>query len=156
MGDEAAQSFEKRLSKAKMFPFITDRSDVECYFLNANHLHTLNPTVAAERIQQLIDQATQETASKSIEAIINQRTSQAFKERQNGGSQPNHGAISTKAHEDYSSDQQALRRGKHVLGRVIALLQQEMQSNPRIFEPTQYLHLDRLKAIADAIWAEGQ
>jgi energy-coupling factor transporter ATP-binding protein EcfA2 len=152
MTDEAADSFNERLAKAKIFPFITNASDVESYFLNCDHLHALNPTVPSVRIEELIDQATQETATRSIEAIINQRTAQAFKDRQNGGPHINHGAISTMAHYDYSVDPATLRRGKYVLGRTIALLQQELQANPRIYEPTEHLKLGRLEQVANTIW----
>jgi hypothetical protein len=37
---------------------------------SADHLHALNPPIPGPRIQQLIDQATQETANQSIEAIV--------------------------------------------------------------------------------------
>ena len=90
-------------------------------------------------------------ATKSVEAIIDQRTVQAFKNRQNGV-QVNHGAISTQANADYATNPAVMRRGKPVLGRLIALLQQEIQANPRIYEPTEFLKLPRLQAIADAIW----
>src|SRR5437016_4586460 len=44
---------------------------------------------------KLSGQATQEMATKSVEAIINQRTTQAFKDRQNGV-QVNHGPYQPK------------------------------------------------------------
>ncbi|WP_316232253.1 AAA family ATPase [Bradyrhizobium sp. SZCCHNR1051] len=151
MGDAETQRFDQRLTAAQIYPFVTDGSDVESYFINAAHLHSLNPAASQERIQQLIDQATLEMASKSVEAIINQRTTQAFKDRQNGV-QVNHGAISTQANADYAASPTLMRRGKPVLGRLTALLQQEIQANPRIYEPTEFLKLPRLQAIAGAIW----
>ena len=151
-----AQAFNDRLTAGGMHPFITDGSDVESYFLSAPHLHALNPAVAAQRIQELIDQATADVAAKSIEALINQRTLEAFKAKNNGGPQVNHGQLSVQAHEDYIAHPLTFRRGKDVLGRLIALLQQELGGNPRIYEPTEHLKLQGLSVIANAIWPVAQ
>jgi predicted ATPase len=152
MNDVEVDRFDERLTAVQLYPFVTDGSDIEGYFLNAAHLHSLNPSATIARIQGLIDQATGDTATKSIEAIINQRTTTAFKDRVNGGGNVNHGAISTAAHADYAADPAGLRRGKSVLGRLIALLQQELQANPRIFEPSEHLTFPRLSAISSEIW----
>lgn len=151
-----AQAFSDRLTAGGMHPFITDGSDVESYFHNAPHLHALNPAVAAQRIQELIDQATVDVTVKSIEALINQRTIEAFKARNNGGAQVNHGQLSIQAHEDYNADPLTFRRGKQVLGRLIALLQEELGANPRMYEPTEHLKLQRLSAMANTIWPAAQ
>ncbi|WP_084802025.1 AAA family ATPase [Bradyrhizobium sp. Ec3.3] len=111
-----------------------------------------NPSVSVERIQRLIDQATDETTDKSIEAIVNQRTTEAFRKRQAGGEPPNHGAIAIKAKNDYSSDPSKLRRGKIALGRLVALLQQELGANPRIFFPSEHLRSQKLTDVAGTIW----
>jgi hypothetical protein len=108
--------------------------------------------VPVERIRELVTQAMTETANGSVEAIINQRTTEAFRERRDGGAAPNHGAIAIQAQEDYTADPVAMRRGKVVLGRLIALLQQELGANPRIFFPSTHLRCDALRTIAAQIW----
>jgi hypothetical protein len=117
-------------------------------------LRALNPGVTIERIQELIDQATAETADKSVEAIVNQRTMEAFKARQTGGAPPNHGAIAVQAKNDYDSDPSRYRRGKSTLGRLQALLQQELGSNPRVFFPSEHLRTDKLSGTAASIWQD--
>ena len=112
----------------------------------------MNPSVTIERVQELIDQATAETADKSVEAIVNQRTMEAFRTRQAGGPAPNHGAIAVQARNDYNSDPSQYRRGKVTLGRLQALLQQELGSNPRVFFPSEHLRTDKLSGIAASIW----
>ena len=153
MGDDEASRFEMRLSADNIIALLTAQSDIESYFISADHLHALNPIATAARIQQLIDQATQETANQSVEAIVNLRTQEAFKLRQAGGSQPNHGAIAVKAQSDYAADPTTYRRGKIVLGRLISLLQQELGANPRIYFPSEHLKHQGIASIAASIWS---
>lgn len=148
----AAESFSRRLERAGVVPFLTELNDVETCFLNPEHIHALNPTVTLERIRELLHQATAETADKSVEAIVNQRTAEAFRERREGGAQPNHGAIAVQAQTDYAANPAGLRRGKAVIGRLQALLQQELGTNPRIFSPSVHLRSDALETVARDIW----
>jgi energy-coupling factor transporter ATP-binding protein EcfA2 len=155
MSDNAARTFSERIANANVTPFLTAFNDIEAYFINAQHLHAMNPAIPIERIEELIAQATTETADKSVAAIVNQRTAEAFKLRQEGGGQPNHGEIAVRGQADYAADPTTMRRGKEVLGRLQALLQQELGSNPRIFHPSQHLRSQLISDIASAIWAEG-
>jgi len=153
--DDAMASFATSLSSVGVEPLITAGNDIESYYLNPEHLHFLNPSIAVTRIQELIQQATVETETKSVEAIVNQRTAEAFRNRQAGG-QINHGEIATTALADYSANTAAMRRGDVVLGRLQALLQQELGSNPRIFSLSGHLHSADLEAIAQRIWTEEE
>jgi hypothetical protein len=152
MSQEASMGFEMRLNGSNIKPLLTDSNDVESYFVSAAHLHALNPMITVERIQELIEQATAKTEEKSIAAVVNSRTEEAFKKRQPGNPPPNHGEIAVKAHTDYTASPGTYRRGKIVLGRLIALLQQEIGQNPRVFFPSPHLRSKRITAIARAIW----
>jgi hypothetical protein len=151
MSGDSVTSFERRLIEADVIPLVTDGSDVESYFISANHLHALNPMLSVDRIQALIDQATEDTSDKTIAAIVNLRTEEAFKKRL-AGQAPNHGQIAVQAQADYASNPAQYRRGKIVLGRLTALLQQEIGQNPRIFFPSQHLEHARLTEMAHKIW----
>ena len=148
----AADSFVEKLRQAGVSPFLTEQNDIESYFLNAEHLHALNPAVSVPRIEELLRQATEETAAKSVAAIVNQRTAEAFKERRDGGGALNHGAIAVQAQADYAAHPANLRRGKEVLGRLLALLQQELGTNPRIYFTSQHLQSEALRALGHNIW----
>lgn len=152
----SAEGFNQQLLRFGVSPFLTQFSDIEGYFINAEHLHMLNTDVSAARIQELIDQATAASVNDSIAAIVNQRTAQAFRERRDGGAPPDHGAIAVQAQQDYLSDPAAMRRGKAVLPRLQGLLQQELRNNPRIFFPSEYLRSDGLRAISERIWPEEE
>jgi energy-coupling factor transporter ATP-binding protein EcfA2 len=150
----ATTAFTDALNGVGVVSLITQGNDIESYFLNPEHLHSLNPGVEVVRIQELITQATTETENKSVEAIVNQRTAEAFRNRQGGGGQINHGEIATSALADYRANTASLRRGKVVLGRLLALLQQELGANPRIFFPSEHLRSAELEALAERIWPE--
>jgi AAA domain, putative AbiEii toxin, Type IV TA system/AAA ATPase domain len=152
MSQNDADNFDQKLNDAGVTPFLTELNDIESYFLNAEHLHALNPSVPLERIRELLTTATEETAGKSVAAIVNQRTAEAFRARQNGGTQPNHGAIAVQAQTDYAANPAGLRRGKEVIGRLQALLQQELRATPRIYLPTNHLQSGALGALALNIW----
>jgi energy-coupling factor transporter ATP-binding protein EcfA2 len=154
--EDAVHAFEERLEQAGVASFVTDSNDIESYFLNAEHLHSLNPGVTVERIRELLTQATEETRNQSVEAIVNQRTIEAFRQRRDGGPAPNHGAIAVQAQTDYAANPDLQRRGKVVLGRVQALLQQELGMNPRVFFPSVHLRSDALAGIARQIWPPQQ
>ena len=154
LSPDACAAFEQRLTAANIYPFLSEGSDIEAYFVYAPHLHALNPAVTEARIQQLIDQATIETAEKSIEAIVNQRTAEAFRNRQAGGPAVNHGAIAVQAQADFNANREGYRRGKVVLGRLTALLQQELHANPRIMEPTAHLQFNLLGHISSEVWPD--
>lgn len=155
MSKEMSDKFEQRLQEVNIQSLLTDLSDVEGYFLNAEHLHALNPGVSVERINELIAQATAETRDRSVESIINQRTQEAFRVRQEGGGGPNHGLIGVRAAADYDEDPATYRRGKFVLRRLHALLQTELGSNPRIYIPSDQLRVESIAEIAMRIWPKA-
>jgi energy-coupling factor transporter ATP-binding protein EcfA2 len=156
MSDTEAGSFSQRLQQVNVTPMLTEGNDIESYFLNAEHLHILNPSIAVTQIQELIDQATRETADKSFEAIVNQRTIQAFRLRQQGGDQPNHGQLAINARNDYDGNPATMRRGDIVLPRLISLLQQELGNNPRVFHPTPHLRREQIAVFSRQIWPQEQ
>lgn len=151
MDADAAEKIEEGLKKIDAHPFITASSDVEGYFLQAAHIAELNPTITHERAQQLIDQATEATQAKSIEALINIRTEAAIRNR-NGGPPHNAGELAAKALADYASDPAKWRRGKRVLSVLRSLLNQELKAHPIILKATKHLAVPELQAIRETIW----
>lgn len=146
------ERFAARLRNVGVDAFVTVVSDVEGHFINAAHLNALNPGVTVERIEELIDQAIVDTREQSVEAIINLRTEEAFRRRAQGEGPPNHGAIATQAIADFDANPRQLARGKIAIGRLSALLQQELSANPRIFLPSVHLASPSLQQIANAVW----
>jgi hypothetical protein len=154
MDDVHAKRFEDDILALDAKPFLTEFSDVESYFLNAEHLAQINPPISINRAQELIDEATSSTRVKSIESLINIRTESAIRERK-GGVAHNPGALAMKANVDYDEDPVKWRRGKIVLKSVVALLQGELKKNPNILQATQHLRTPALEAIRSFVWPNG-
>jgi hypothetical protein len=153
MSADEANRFKERLGQEGIAPLLTTDNDIESHFISVAHLNALNPALSEAQIQQLIDQATAETSQQSIAAIVNLRTQEAFKFRQAGGPTPDHGAIAVQAQADYATNPAVYRRGKVVLGRLVALLQQELKANPRVYSPSPHLKRPEAASLAAAIWA---
>lgn len=149
LSDDDVQAFEQALGNHDITAFVTEGSDVEGYYVNADHLHHCNPGVSHERIQELLDQAIADKKDKSIEAIVNLRTEEAFRKRNKGGDGPNHGQIAVTASADYDATAQAMMRGKLVLKRIKALIQEEQGANAVVLMSTPHLSVPQLANIAN-------
>ena len=147
--------FEQAIVAIDARPFLTRLNDVESYFLNAQHLAHLNPGLTAERAQAVIEAATLETETKSIEQLINVRMDQAQKDR-NGGPPPNAGQLATAARNDYLGDPSTYRRGKLVLKRVTHVLRGELGRAPVVLMQSPHLVDESLTAIRNFIWPPEQ
>jgi energy-coupling factor transporter ATP-binding protein EcfA2 len=151
MSDDAATKFNAQITGIGALSFLTSNSDVENYFLNAEHLSALNQGLTVDRAREIIQQATDASKQKSIELLINNRTEAAIRGR-NGGPPHNAGELATKANVDYVTSPEQWRRGKIVLKAVKSLLQQELKRNPVILAETPHLILIELVRMRDLIW----
>ncbi len=148
--NDDVERFETRLGAEQLIPFVTSSNDVECYFLNAQHISALNPAITVRRAEQLIDQAVADTADVSFGAIVNLRTQAAFRNRIGGQGPPDNGAIAIAARTDQAADARRMARGKSTVGRLIALLQQELGARPRVYHPSAHLRDANIQALAAA------
>lgn len=145
LADDPATKFNTVLRAAGLHPFLTELNDVESYFINAAHLHHVNPVDEA-RVQAIIDEATTECRDESL------RTAGEFQKLRGSGKTPDHGQIALDAARDYDANPAHLRRGDIVIGRVTAKLQAEMKANPRVFVVSPHLNCPLLKQIASQTW----
>ena len=151
MNDAVATKFEKDLTSINVHSFLTEWSDVEGYFINADHIAELNTSITRERVQELIDIATAKTKDKSIKALINIRTEAAVRAR-NGGNPHNAGDLAAEAYADYEADPIKWRRGKIVLNELKALLHRELKEHAILFDKSDHLKLPALESIRLIIW----
>lgn len=151
MTDETAAKIEQALATINAQPFITHFSDVEGYFLNAQHIAALNPQITPERVQELIDTATTVTREKSVKALINIRTEDAIRNR-NGGPAHNAGDLATRALAEYDADPEKWRRGKIVLNELRSLLHKELKGHAVLLEKSAHLKAPELEAIRLVTW----
>jgi len=152
MSSERASDFEDSVRNAGLHPYITVFSDIEGYFVNAEHLSHVNPPLTPERVRELIQEAIQESKDEVLAAIINLRIADEYQRLRGSGRQPDQGRIAVDAGRDYDANPGSLLRGKIVLRRLALKLQGELRANPKIFVPSPYLRCDGLTSVAAAIW----
>ena len=150
--EDRSKKFKEKLESVELAAFLTEPNDIEGYFLNAEHLNFLNPKVSVIEAQKIIDDCVAATKSKSLEAMVNLRTEQAFRERSSSGKAPDHGKIATEALADYDKNPKKFCRGDIVIGQVSAELQKTLGENPTIFEPSQFLKSAILTEVSKKIW----
>jgi energy-coupling factor transporter ATP-binding protein EcfA2 len=147
LGNAEVGTFIQALNAHDITAFVTDGSDIEAYYVNAAHLHHCNPGVPLQRVQELIETARNDTKDKSIEAIVNLRTQEAFRKRNQGGNAPNHGQIAVSAPADYNANPALMMRGKLVLNRMKALIQAEQGANAVVLVTTPHIAVQALHDI---------
>jgi hypothetical protein len=152
MADEEIGRFVDRLKEKDIIPFVTEGNDIEGYFTRPSHLAAANPAITEARAQELLDQAIRDTDEESIKAIVNLRTEQAFRTRNRGGAAPDHGQIAIDAMSQYNALPTTMFRGDLVLGRLTALLQQELGRNPDVTRITPKIDIPELRAIKREVW----
>jgi energy-coupling factor transporter ATP-binding protein EcfA2 len=155
MPDEKVNEIQKKLSLEGMELFATEPSDIEGYFINAEHLHYLNSAIDLSRIVELIDEATKECEAESMTSLVNQRVAAANAAKKSAKEQVNHGLIAVESGNDYRADPANYRRGKIVIKKLASLMQSEMKSNPRIFFPSSFLKSEALSSLAGSIWGSS-
>jgi hypothetical protein len=153
LAQQRVDNFVSRLKDAGIFPFVTRYSDIEGYFLNAAHLSSVVPGMAADRAKALIQQATSDRKRESIKAIVNQTTTHALWQRNRGGPQVNHGELAAKAMEEYDSDPNLMRRGDVVLPRVKELVQSEVRTNLNVCRSSEHLKDADVASLYEAVFS---
>lgn len=151
MADESALKFETEIKSIGAFPFLTEHSDAEGYFINAEHLAHLNSGLSVVRAQELIDEATEKAKEKSLKTLTNIRFEVAQRERK-VGKMPDVFEIADTARKDYEANPAKWRRGKPVLNLLKQLIHQELGKTANIIEPSPYIVIPDLQKISAAIW----
>lgn len=144
-------TYVERLHAEGVEALITVGTDIESYFLDCEHLATIAPPLAVARIAEPVAEATAATQEASISRLINSRVKAAQRKRnKEGGDEPNYGQLAAAAQVDYLGDPPRYRYGKTVLGRTVALLQQELGHNVQVAQDSVHLRVNSIAALAAA------
>jgi predicted ATPase len=152
MEQQASEKFVSELELIDAIPFLTPLSDVEGYFINADHISAINPDISLERARELVDLATSNTREKSIAALINIRTESALRRRNSGEPAHDPGKLAAQAYADYDAAPQQWRRGKIVLNELKSLLHRESKGKYSLLKSSEHLACPRLQQIKSKLW----
>lgn len=143
--DEEAKSWHESIRNLKVESFLTVGVDIESHFLNPEHLAILNHT-SAEEMRQLIDTATTECDSESLEKYANGRADIIKKKGEFG--KINIGQIAVDGPKQLKSDPKRYRHAKTVVKKLRGLFRESTKLNLRIFEASTAIGDQTLNTIA--------
>lgn len=129
LSDDEVATYESGLSKAGLFPFVTQGTDVESHFLNLDYLARKYPEIKREDLEALRGeaQAAVNDASKTI--MINARNEAANRARNRGEVVPSAAEMMLKAQEDHDTNPDRFTHGKKWLKKFNALVQERHRLN---------------------------
>jgi hypothetical protein len=156
LSDGSIEKYRQSLARHDIHAFVTDYSDIEGYYLNAAHLSALNPELTGGRAAELIQQVVDACKDLSFSSIVTQRQQEANRRRAEGDGQFNPGDLAAEALRDYMANPAQMARGKVCLGRLRALIQQELGRNPTVIRSSEHLAVPELQQIAQALWQDAR
>ncbi|MBK9246092.1 MAG: AAA family ATPase [Burkholderiales bacterium] len=148
--DEVA-TFSQRLKESGLHALVTQGTDIESHLLRPDHLATVAQPLSVERLTEIVAQATELARATSIEKFTNSQVAAAQRHRnRTGGGEINYGQIAADAQAKYAANPERFRHGKTVLGRVVALIQQELGHNVQVVQESNCLQIPWLCDLAKA------
>lgn len=130
------------------YKFITDGTDIESHFLNAQHINYLHPEIDLDRAEELIRTARDNVKEESKRIYINVLCDKSMKE----GRSHNGGENAQLAETNLNRDLIRYSHGKKVLGNLKSLLQQELRHNIDISSPSDFIAPNVFKEIKQELW----
>jgi ABC-type branched-subunit amino acid transport system ATPase component len=152
LDDAEVEAFKVRMTQAGLRPFVTEGTDIESMFLNPNHLVSVAVPLTLEKVEQLLEQATAQCEDASIQRMTNSRVKAAqVKRNKEGGDEPNYGQIAANSSALYAANPLRYRLGKSVLGRVTALIQQELEHNVECAQQSEFVRVQMLVGLKEPV-----
>lgn len=150
LSDDDANNYIQRMEAAGITAFVTIGTDIESHLLNPDHLATVAHPLTAERLSQIIEQATELARTVSTEKFNNSRVTAAQKQRnKNGGGEINYGQISSTVQAEYAANPVRFRHAKSVLGHAVGIIQQELGRNVQVAQESEFLLVPLLSELAN-------
>jgi len=144
------ERIEGEIKAAHALPFVTEGTDAEAYYLNADYLRELG--VEPQDGVALVEEAERRAKPEALRKLINYRVALATERRKKGGSAPDHGLIAQESQRDLDAEAPKLRHGKLTLARLRGPLQERgINPNP-FFRTSAAIRVSPLARIAREIW----
>lgn len=153
MTSDEIDAYKEKICVNNNLCFITAGSDIESYYISAEHIHSIFPSVSAEAAENIIERATKEREEKSIEKYINSRDNiERIRCRNEGKPTYNVGKLSASCHSNYSTNPVYYRHGKTVFKAIKQIIQNEIKEKKSLIVPSQFISDHMLSEMAKQIW----
>lgn len=155
MNEEEVKAYKNDIEKENIFCFVTEGTDVESHFINSEHIIScLSLDGELNQINDLIEDATNETGEKSRINFVNSRTqierNKSYNDERRG--RVNHGKISESCTKLYGEKPFKYRHGKTVFKCIKLKLQNKYGGNFDLIQATEAIKDLFLENIALRIW----
>lgn len=133
LSDDEIEKIRNKIEQYDMFFYVTDGVDLEGQYISALHVNELYPEIGIDEIEELINNATEESSEISIDKLLDH----SFKNRK-----PDNDAYAKTFREltkQYNSDIVRYRYGKKVLGLLKSKLQTKLKRNIDLLRPTPHI-----------------
>lgn len=153
MTSEEISAYKKKICVNDNLCFITSGSDIESYYISAEHIHFIFPNVPIQTAENIIERATTDRKEKSIEKYMNSRDNiERIRCRNEGKPTYNVGKLSATCHNNYSSNPIYYRHGKTVFKAIKQIIQNEIKEKKSLIVPSQFISDNTLSEMAKQIW----
>lgn len=143
LSDKEVEEWKSEVRKISAEPFVTERRDIESYFLNEDFLHEANAVVPKAKFGALIGKAVDKLKRSTQEDYVNGRIDILKK----SGQSVNAGAIAAEGVEAIDANPKRFA-GKAVLKSLRAEFQDEFGRNLSVYQKSERLKDDGLNAVA--------
>lgn len=136
-------------SKVKHHLFKTTGYDLESYFINPVHLNALYPSISLDELNLMIEEATKEVESKSMDKLLVRLEIYRAAYEKNGELQKFSPTKYIKQITDaYAANPERYRYGKSVLGVLVAKMQKKLGRNINPLSHSDKIQIPELIVIA--------
>ncbi|MFC4875064.1 ATP-dependent nuclease [Negadavirga shengliensis] len=141
---EEVESEIDKYKKKGIILFYTKGTDVESYFINAEHISFCHEEIDKSELSKLIRTALDDKKQKSIEHLRLKEFGQKHQQKSSH--------LNEYFETEYIKNEQTLFHGKEVLKKFRGLFRDKYKKNTSIESPSEYLKDENLSKIALGIW----
>ncbi|TGM99937.1 AAA family ATPase [Leptospira yasudae] len=146
MTDQEVADYKNEFSNAaNTLVFVTEKNDIESYYLNSNHILSLYPELPLDNITEYYNDSIIENRDKSLEKMINSRIQREQIRARKENRQVNSGEVARLCNEQYNNSPERASYGKGVLGSLTAKIQKKIRNNPKLFQVSEHIVVEELK-----------
>lgn len=131
LDDETIQKIKDKVENKNFIFFTTKGVDIESNFIDSEHIHNLYPVLGVEDINNLINEATNETERDSIDRILKR-----YALKKESG---------IRLFDMYNNNKERYRYGKKVYSRLKGKIQTLIGENPNLLRETEFIINENLK-----------
>ncbi|WP_375560206.1 AAA family ATPase [Bernardetia sp. OM2101] len=144
---EEVETWEQGLRDVHIYPFITQGTEIECYYLNSKHINHTDG-ISIEKATEILEITCKEKREESIKNM---------KKKEYGGNYATKKSDMLKFFENvYDSDEMRYVDSKKVFSTLKQKIKNETTNNAKIFNYSDFLQDDKLKEISNLIWKKTE